>query len=162
MRSVMSVDANGETIERRRDPARQLRLEIGVEVVVREMREVGAFGADQPSGADGFRNAEMRGVFGAKESVDDEHLRAFENLYGLVGKRLRVGDVGKWPDAVTEDVDLSVRDLHWNDVEIRDREVFARFHGTRNGFRLRRSRLRPHAVVEDVAKAARDLFDSRS
>src|SRR5262245_66690665 len=121
MRSVMSVDANGETIERRRDPARQLRLEIGVEVVVREMREVGAFGADQSSGGDRFRNAEVRGVFRAKEGVDHEHLRTFENLYCLIGERLRVGDVRQWPDTIAEDVDLSVRYLYRNDVEIRDR-----------------------------------------
>ena len=41
-----SVDADGEAIERRRDAARQLGLEVGVEVVVRQVREVRALGAD--------------------------------------------------------------------------------------------------------------------
>ena len=48
MRSVMCllVDANGESVERRRDSSRQLGLEIGVEVVVRQMRQIRALGAD--------------------------------------------------------------------------------------------------------------------
>ncbi len=46
VRRVASVDANGEPIERRRDAARQLGLEVGVEVVVREVREIRALGAD--------------------------------------------------------------------------------------------------------------------
>src|SRR5512144_3010417 len=40
------VDPNREAVERRRDSARELGLEVGVEVVVREMREVRAVGTD--------------------------------------------------------------------------------------------------------------------
>src|SRR5262249_3793543 len=162
MRSAMSVDANGETVERGRDPARQLRLEVSVKVVVREMREVRAFRADQRGSADGFGDAQVRGVFRAKQGVDDEDLRASQNVSRLFRKRFRVGDIREWADAVAENVDLSVRDLYRNDVEIRDREVFARLHWTCNCFRLRCSGLRPYGVIKDVAKAARNLLERAS
>ena len=53
-----------------RDAARQLRLEIGVEVVVREMREIRALGADLLRDLDRLRDAEVRRMLGAKERVD--------------------------------------------------------------------------------------------
>ena len=60
------VDANGESVERRRDAARQLGLEIGVEVVVRQMREIGALRADLARGGHRFGNAEVRRMLGAE------------------------------------------------------------------------------------------------
>ena len=69
---MASVDANGQSIERRHHAARQLRLEIRVEVVVREMREIRALGADLARGAHRLGNAEVRRMLGSKQGVDHE------------------------------------------------------------------------------------------
>ena len=58
------------------DAARQLRLEIGVEVVVREMREIRPLGPNLRGGGNGLRNAEVRRVLGAEQRVDHQHARA--------------------------------------------------------------------------------------
>src|SRR5687767_2104621 len=57
---LVFVDAHGEPVERRRDAARQLGLEVGVEVLVRQVREVCALRAHALRDADGFGDAQVR------------------------------------------------------------------------------------------------------
>src|SRR4051812_47390091 len=73
---LLSVYTNRETIKRRRDARRQLGLEIGVEVVVRQVRQIRPLGADQARRRDGFRNAEMRRMLGAEQRVQHERVGA--------------------------------------------------------------------------------------
>src|SRR5215213_6475601 len=54
-----SIDSHGQPIERRRDPPGQLRLEVGVEALVRQVREVGAVGADALGDADRLGYAQV-------------------------------------------------------------------------------------------------------
>ena len=54
---------------------RQLGLEVRVEIVVREMREIRPVRADLARRAHRLRDAEVRRMLRAEERVDHEHLR---------------------------------------------------------------------------------------
>src|SRR5688572_23398352 len=99
----MSVDANGEPVEGGCDSGWQLRLEIRVTVVVSQMRQVRALGAQLSRDAHRFRDAEMGWMLRAKQRVDDEHTRAAHLRHRVGGDTLRVGDVREWPETVAID-----------------------------------------------------------
>src|SRR6185312_5108770 len=112
MRSVMeavSVDADGLAVEGRRDSARQFGLEIGVQVVVREVCEIRALGADSACCVERFGNAQVRWMLRAEQRIDHEDAGALEETQGLSRQRLGIGDVGETADAIRKDRDMAMR-----------------------------------------------------
>src|SRR5512141_56612 len=106
---MLSLYANGETVERRHDASRQLGFQIGVKMVVREMCQIRAFGTNRRRCLHRFGYAEMSRMSGSEERVDDEDARSPERRHRAVGNRLCVGDVGERANSISEYRNRTVR-----------------------------------------------------
>src|SRR5437762_13618607 len=102
MRSAISVDANGKAVEGGRDATWKLGLEVGVKVVVREVRQIRPLRAHLARHGERFGNAEVRRMLRAEQRVDHEYPRASELVDAVRWQTLGVGDVCQRSDAITE------------------------------------------------------------
>ena len=121
-----------------------------MKVVVREVREVGAFGANLLRNADRLGNAEMRGMFGAEERIQHQDLNASIDRERFSRNLFRVGDVAKWADAITEHVNVAMGQSDWSHLNSTDVHRNSRFQRVSISLGLRGAGKRAIVLVENV------------
>src|SRR5206468_10064907 len=138
-----TIYSHGGSIERRRYAAGKLRFEIGVEVVVCEMREVCAFGTNGSGDAEGFGNAQVCRMLRAKQRIDHEDLGAAQKSERLRRYGLGIRDVGQRSDSIREHRHLAVWNGHGGDFRVANEKGVVRLDDMGLTLGLGRSGQRP-------------------
>src|ERR1051325_3564027 len=76
------LGSDRQTVKPPPDPTGELGFEISMQVVVPEMNQIRALGANRGGDTKRFGNAQARRMLRTKERVDDEHARAAEAFDG--------------------------------------------------------------------------------
>ena len=131
-----------------------------MKIVVRQVGEIRPVSTDRICGADRLRNAHVRWMKRSEERIEHEHFCPDEELDHLVSYDFRVRYVRQGSNAVTENLDRSVRHREWKDLNAGDLRWFPVAKGNRATLRLRGPGERAYRIIEDVGKAARKALES--
>ena len=84
---------------------------------MRQVREISPLSADPLGNTHRLGDAHVRRMESAEQGVENEHLRSGEEIDDVVGDLLRISDVLKRPDALSEDLNRTVEDSEGKDLQ---------------------------------------------
>ena len=124
-----------------------------MKVVVREMDQIRALGANFRGDTQCFRNAQVRRMLGAKKRVDHKHASAPKSIDGVRWNGLRVCHVRQRTDAISKHRHRAVRNGHRHDLDVADDKCHVGLDDMSSTFWLGRARNRS-TIIEDVGELA--------